>query len=149
MERNFKLEWEKFINGFDATEELTHWDKDTYGEMEAYCENLLISILMHFISADGVIKTEEVDTLNQIFGFNYDFEVVKAICLDMTPVLENIIQNPTEAVAVIKAANEKIASHFTEFLVAACEAIIESDAFIAPQETKLLNEFVSKIRFEK
>lgn len=41
---DFKFTWERFINGFDAIEENGAWDKEEYGEMEVYCENILISV---------------------------------------------------------------------------------------------------------
>ena len=39
--KDFKFEWERFLNGFDSLEEIGKWDVDEHGEMETFCENVL------------------------------------------------------------------------------------------------------------
>ena len=36
LSEQFKFMYKKFINGCDAIAETDHWDKEEYGEMEAY-----------------------------------------------------------------------------------------------------------------
>lgn len=142
MKKNFRFEWEKFLNGFDALEEENSWDKATYGEMEAYCENILVSVVMHFITVDGIITQSEIDTFNKDFDFDFEFDYVKSIYLSMQAEIKKFIKNPEDALAVIEAVNEKLCQRFVAFLVDACEIIIKSDKRIAPQESADLQAFV-------
>lgn len=146
MEKEFSFEWEKFINGFDAIEEMNLWDKDTYGEMESFCENILISVLMRFISVDGVVKPLEVEKLNSIFDFNFDISEVSDICENMSEELEGYIDNPEDMFTIIANANSKIAEKFKDLLLEACETIINSDDFVDTSETMELNDFITNLK---
>ncbi len=145
MENNFRFEWEKFLNGFDAIEEENSWDKAAYGEMEAYCENILVSVMMHFITVDGIITQTEIDTLNKLFDFNFKFEYIKSIYKSMESEIVKFIKNPEEILAVISAANENICRQYITFLVNACDLIIKSDKRIAPQEAVGIQTFVDAL----
>ncbi len=146
MTRDFKFEWEKFINGFDAVEDMGMWDKDTHGEMESFCENILVSALMHFIASDGVIKPVEVQKLNSAFDFDFDFSEVEDICTNMSSEMKNYITNPDDLFLVIAKANSKIADEFKALLIDACELVVKSDDFADVSETAELSIFIENLK---
>lgn len=141
---DFKFTWERFINGFDAIEENGAWDKEEYGEMEVYCENILISVIMHFIAVDGKVTQTEVDTLNKLFDFDFSFEYVQDLCNTMDDELDDYVEMPNQLIEVIAEANEKIADSFKMLLVDACNAIVESDD-VTIIENDELKELISNL----
>ena len=83
---SFQLNFDKFLMGCEAVGGATLWDADTYGAMEDYYAELLVSILLRTITADGWVSDREVNYLNQLFGFDYDsgeLEQVYDGCADM------------------------------------------------------------------
>lgn len=145
MHTDFSLRWEKFLNGFDSLEELGYWDKEANGEMDAYCENLLVSILMHFMAVDGTVKKEEVEKMNAIFGFDYGFLFVEQICKTMDDKLAEFVDNPQTVFALVTQAQSKIAEALKELLVEACRVVIESDGVVAESEKTSLDAFIDKL----
>lgn len=144
MSMDFKFTWERFINGFDAIEEAGGWNKEEYGEMEVYCENILISVIMHFIAVDGKVTQTEVDTLNKLFDFDFSFEYVQDLCYTMDDELDDYVETPNQLIEVIAQANEKIAKDFKILLVDACNAIIESDD-VSISENDELKELINNL----
>lgn len=146
MEKDFNLEWEKFINCFDAIEEMTLWDKNAYGEMEAFCENILISVLIHFVAVDGKVKPMEVEKLNKAFGFRLKFAQIENIYSNMSEEINDCIADPDGMLDIIAKANLKIAERFKELLVEACELIVNSDDFVDVRESTELSRFVENLK---
>ena len=71
LAQEFRFKNEKFFIGCDAMEELDLWDKEKNGEMEAFYQNDLISVILRLTAIDGMIAEKEVQFFNDVFGFNY------------------------------------------------------------------------------
>ena len=143
--KDFKFEWERFLNGFDSLEETGKWDVEEYGEMETFCENILVCILVKAVFADREAAQEEVDAINDMFGFELDINAVSQILGIMDSEKNDILDDPKATFDLIKTANEKIYNEFKELVCAACQIIIESDGLTASVETEKLNTFMKKI----
>jgi len=137
MEKDFTFQWERLINGFDSTEELGLWNKEEYGEMEVYCENVLITVLMHFMAVDNTITQAEVDAINSMFGFEFTLDNIMNICETMEEELENYVEAPKQMINVIEDANPKIAEAFKTLLIDACSSILESDSMTSEEKSEL------------
>ena len=68
----FKVKYDAFLIGCDSIEELGMWDKEEFGEMDAFYLNDLSSVVIRLIAADGKITQKEVDYLNAPFEFDYN-----------------------------------------------------------------------------
>lgn len=143
--KNFKFEWERFLNGFDSLEEIGKWDVDKYGEMDTFCENILVCILVKAIVADRDVTQVEVDAINDMFGFGLDLNTVSQMLNIMNSEKNDILDDPKATFDLIKTANEKIYNEFKELVYAACQIVIESDGVVTSVETEKLNAFMSKI----
>ena len=143
--KNFKLMWELFLNGFDSLEETGNWDVEEYGEMESFCENVLVCILVKAVFADRKATQQEIDAINNMFGFELDIDTVSQI-LDIMDSEENdILDEPEKTFNLIKTANEGVYNEFKELVREACKIVIESDGIVTSVEIDKLNKFINKI----
>lgn len=145
MEMNFKLKWESFLNGFDSIEEMNLWDKEAFGEMEAYCENILLSFLVRFISSDGVIKHSEVEKLNTLFGFDFSLSEIVEIAENITVEQNDITDNIKNTLSMITKVNSSIAEDFKTLLIDACDVIINSDNSLQDIEIISIKKFIHEL----
>ena len=137
------MKHEAFIIGCDSVEELELWDKETFGEMDGFFSNDLISIIIRLIASDGIITQNEVDYLNKTFDMNYSLEELKCIYNDCKENFgDTLDQNFENDIERLKKVNEKLAEAFKELVYLVCEIIIESDGVISATE---LNE-VDKLK---
>ncbi len=137
------MKHEAFIIGCDSVEELELWDKETFGEMDGFYSNDLISIIIRLIASDGIITQNEVDYLNKTFDMNYSLEELKCIYNDCKENFgDTLDQNFENDIERLKKVNEKLAEAFKELVYLVCEIIIESDGVISATE---LNE-VDKLK---
>lgn len=143
LTESFKMKYEAFITGCDSVEELELWDKETFGEMDGFYSNDLISIIIRLIASDGIITQNEVDYLNKTFDVNYSLEELKCVYNDCKENFgESFDQDFENGIERIKKVNEKLANAYKELINLVCEIIIESDGVISAIE---LNE-VDKLK---
>ena len=142
---DFKFEWERFLNGFDSLEETGKWDVDKHGEMETFCENILVCILVKAVFADREATQAEVDAINDMFGFELNLNIVSQILGIMDSEKNDILDDPKATFDLIKTANEKIYNEFKELVCAACQIVMESDGIATSIEAEKLNTFIKKI----
>ena len=135
----FKFKYERYLIGCDALEELGLWNKDVYGEMEAYYQNDLIGVILRVIVSDGIISEKETEYLNKSFGFKYstsELEDYYNSCRDAFGQPFN-----TQARAgylLMRTINEKLAEAYKELLELACTILISSDGIIGQVELEEL-----------
>ncbi len=133
----FKTKHESFLIGCDAIEEMGLWDKDLYGEMDAFYSNDLVSVIIRLIASDGTISFKEVQYLNKTFGFDYTV-------VELTEVYENCKENIDQSfdenfengISYMRKINSKLADAYKELLSLVCDIIIESDGIISADETQ-------------
>ena len=142
---DFKFDWERFLNGFDSLEEIGKWDVDERGEMETFCENVLVCILVKAVFADREATQSEVDAINDMFGFELDLNTVSQILGIMDSEKDDILDDPKATFDLIKTANEKIYNEFKELVCTACQIVMESDGIATSVEVEKLNTFMNKI----
>lgn len=133
----FKTKYESFITGCDAIEELNLWDKDKYGEMEAFYTNDIASIIIRIIASDGVISNKEVLFFNEAFGFNYtlsELNYVYETCSDN--IQESFDENFENGLFLLKKINEKLYVAYKEILYLICDIIIDSDEIVTFEEQR-------------
>ncbi len=135
---NFKFQYERFITGCDSIEEMGSWDKERFGEMDAYYSNDIVSVIIRLIAADGNFSNKEVDYLNDIFGFDYSEDELKSIYIECKEGIDSIFDDGAEnGLTVMKDINVKLAHAYKDLLSLVCDIIIESDGEISKGETEL------------
>lgn len=133
----FKSKYERFLIGCDSVEEIDLWDRDEYGEMDVFYQNDLLSIILRLIAADGEITYDEVNCLNENFGFEYTTEELADIyegCYDAIGV--SFDEKFEDAVEMLNSVNAKLADAYRELVCLICDIIIESDNLITSEETE-------------
>ncbi len=145
MDYNFKLAWEKFINGCDTLENMGAWDVEKNGELEAYCENILVSTLLYFVATDGKVSQVETEKFNQNFGFSYTLDDLCNITETMSSELKTFVENPREVFETLEKVSPDLASAFLFTVVLGCTTVIESDGILSQRETDALESFLQKL----
>ena len=133
---SFQLKFDKFLMGCEAVGGATLWDDDTYGAMEDYYAELLVSTLLRTITADGWVSDREVAYLNQLFGFDYDsgeLEQVYDGCSDMLG-SECFDKELTDGIRRLRECSEPLANAFLELIDLVCDIIARSDGFVTEEE---------------
>lgn len=133
---SFQIKFDKFLISCEAVENATLWDVDTYGEMEDYYAELLVSIILRTITADGWVSDREVEYLNKLFGFTYEsgeLEQVYDGCADMLN-SESFDTELTGGIARLRECNERLADAFIDLVLLVCDILIKSDEFVTEEE---------------
>ena len=111
LTQEFNTKYERFFIGCDAVEDSGLWDIEEYGDMEAFYQNDLVSVIIRLIAADGSISSKEVEYLNKSFGFEYTVEelneVYKSCKDDIGSYFDEQFQN---GISVMRSKNEKLAA---------------------------------------
>lgn len=132
---SFRIKHEAFINGCDSIEEMGLWDKEEFGEMDAFYSNDLASVIIRLIAADGNISSKEVDYLNATFELDYTLdelvEVYDSCKEEIGHAFDEIFEN---GIKLLRNINTKLADAYKELLVLICDIIIESDGIISENE---------------
>ena len=146
---SFQFKFDKFLMGCEAVENATLWDEDTYGTMEDYYAELLVSLILRTITADGWVSDREVNYLNQLFGFSYDGNELEQVydgCSDMLN-SESFDNELKDGIARLRECNARLADAFIELIELVSEIIVRSDGFVTDEEKaeiarvkKLINE---------
>ena len=50
LTEDFKFKYERFLTGCDAIEENGQWDREKFGEMDAFYSNDLVSVIIRLIA---------------------------------------------------------------------------------------------------
>ncbi len=136
LAQEFRFKYEKFFIGCDAIEELGLWDKEKNGEMEAFYQNDLVSVILRLSAIDGDISEKEVRFFNEVFGFRYSLEELKDVYESSREDIEELSDEEfRNGILLMRSVNEKLADAYRELLCLACDIIIESDGSVYPSET--------------
>ena len=136
LAREFRFKYERFFIGCDALEELDLWDKEKNGEMEAYYQNDLVSVILRLTAIDGKIAEKEVQFFNDVFGFNYSFDEFTEVYRSCRENIEELSNEEfVNGITLMRSVNEKLADAYRELLCLACDIIIESDGIVYSSET--------------
>ena len=133
---SFQFKFDKFLMGCEAIENATLWDEDTYGTMEDYYAELLVSLILRTITADGWVSDREVDYLNKLFGFSYDsgeLEQVYDGCSDMLG-SESFDNDLKDGIARLRENSALLADAFVELIELVSNIIVRSDGFVTDEE---------------
>lgn len=131
----FKVKYDAFLIGCDSIEELGMWDKEEFGEMDAFYLNDLSSVVIRLIAADGKITQKEVDYLNATFEFDYNLEDVINIYHNSGDEIEHSFdENFENGITCLRKINEKLADAYKALLSLVCEIIIKSDGIVTESE---------------
>lgn len=132
---SFRLKYEQFFIGCDALEDTGSWNKEVYGEMEAFYQNDLVVFVLRLIAADGKITSEEADYLNRAFGFDYSVDELLEVYNSCREDFEGSFEEQAKSgYELMKRMSEKIAAAYLELLGLICDIIMESDGVVAPAE---------------
>ncbi|MBO5702282.1 MAG: hypothetical protein J6S71_07560 [Clostridia bacterium] len=133
----FEMAHESFIIGCDSIEEMGLWNKNEYGEMEAFYSNDLVSVIIRLIATDGKITDKEVAYLDEIFGFQYDTDELREVYNCCQDDIGNSFDEAFEnGITILRGINEKLANTYKRLLGLVCEIIIECDGVISASEAE-------------
>ena len=135
LAQEFRIKYELFLNGCDSVEEQGLWDKEEDGEMDAFYQNDLVSVILRLIAADGVVSQRETEYLNDTFGFSYDkreLEEVLACCGE--EIGKSFDPQFKNGVSRLREINGKLAGAYAELLELICDIIAESDGMVTIEE---------------
>ncbi len=128
LSESFQLKFQKFLNGCDALEELDRWDRDAWGDMDAYYAADMTSIALRLMVADGRVTPEEVRYIDEMFGFRYTQQEVWDIYRDCRAGIDTVFDTEAEnGYSRILAINENLGAAYKELVCLICTIIIESD----------------------
>ena len=135
---SFKWKYESFSNGCDAIEEAGLWDMETYGEMDAFYANDMVSVILRLIGIDGKITQREVDYLNETFDFHYSLEelalLYKTCREDVGRAFDESFDN---GLSLMRKINEKLADAYKELLFLILNIVAESDGMATSERAEL------------
>ena len=132
---SFKTKYEAFLAGCDSLEEVGRWNKDAYGEMDAFYSNDLASVIIRLIVADGKITSKEVEYVNQTFGFDYTLDEMKNVYRSSKESLEEYFDEAFEnGITYMRRVNRKLADSYKELLSLICRIVIHSDGVVTESE---------------
>lgn len=132
---SFRQQYEAFRTGCDALEEQGVWSTDLRGEMEAFFENELISVILRLITTDGVITAREVEYLNKTFCFDYSLETLRAVYENCKEELERAFNEQFEnSITHMRTINPRLADAYKQLLGLACRIILASDGVVTESE---------------
>lgn len=135
LTKAFKFEYERFLLGCDALEEMDAWDKEAFGEMDVFYENDLVALVLRLIAADGKISAKEAEYLNKNFGFDYTAERLAEVYENCRGELgQSFDEKFKNGVAHMKKINAKLAGAYESLLGLVCDIVIASDGVISPEE---------------
>ena len=141
---NFKLNYDKFMIGCDSQEELEGWNVEEDGEMDAYYSNVLVTVILKLIAADGVFTAKEVKYFNEVFNLDYSKEELESVYENCKEAIDDEFKEEIEeAIEKLEKVNEKLADAFKSLLGLVGEIIIASDGEAAASENELM-ELVKK-----
>ena len=144
LTEQFKFLYEKFFIGCDSVEEIGQWDKEKFGEMEAFYQNDLLSIILKLILSDGEISEKEVEYLNKNFGFDYSVEELSDVYENCSDEIDSYFdENFENGITFLKSINEKLTDTYKELLGLICDIIIESDEIVTPEEIETVKKFLN------
>ncbi len=136
----FKIKHEQFIIGCDSVEEMGLWDKERYGEMDAFYSSDMACIIIRLIASDGRVTEKEVEYLNTNFGFDYSLESLVEVYETSGDAIGGSFNEFFESgVNLLRTVNEKLANAYRELLALACDIIIASDGIVTTAEINELN----------
>jgi len=149
LAEGYKLKLEMLINSCDTMEEAAMWDKEEFGEMDAYLVNELMSVVLPFVAVDEKVTEEETKYVNKIFGTEYSVRDLKDICIDTVQTAEvTIRERIPETSQMLKKMNADLEAEYREMYVSVCELIEVSDSELLIEEAallKLLKETVNAL----
>lgn len=132
---SFKMKHELFLIGCDSIEEMGLWNKEEYGEMDAFYSNDLLSVIIRLIATDGKITQREVDYLNKTFEFDYTLEeLAEAYDLCKEDIGCSFDESFENGITYMRKINSKLADAYKELLCLICDIIIASDGIITDSE---------------
>lgn len=143
---SFKLKYEKFLTGCDAIEELQLWNKEEYGEMDAFYSADLACIITRLICADGRVAQPEVAYINEFFGFTYTAEELQELYADCGDGIDAVFDTGVaNGLSLMAGINDKLAAAYKELILLICDIVMESDGVIAGAETALAEKLKSLV----
>ena len=146
LTRVFKLKLEQFIKGCDKLEEAGAWDKEEYGEMEAYYQNDMVVAILRIIAADGIISDKETECLNKAFGFGYTVDELREVyenCEDSFGL--PFEEQAKEGFKLLSSVSTELADSYKELLELICDIISQSDGITAKIETVELEKIKAAV----
>ena len=124
----FRFQYEKFVNGCAALEEQGLWDDARSESMETYYYNDIMCVILSLISADGTFSDAEAEYINEIFGFTYTPEELRAMYSTEGRSIRTLL---TEEVPAgwkrLTQVNSRLAAHYRDMLFLVCDIIAGSD----------------------
>lgn len=129
LSEEFKLKHELAVAGFDSHEELTDWNMEEYGEMDAYYDNLLITVILRMCALDGSFSRGETDYLKEVFNFVFTQEELREIYESMEDLEDDeaFVQSLKKDVDLLWNTDGALCGAFCELVKLACEIIKETD----------------------
>ena len=132
---SFKFKHERFIIGCDAVEEAGAWNKEQYGEMDAFYSTDLCSVILRLVAVDGTITPREVAFLNETFGFEYTLEELVEVYENCKEDIDHSFDESFEnGISLMRSISPKLADAYKELLSLVCDILICSDGDVADAE---------------
>ena len=143
---SFKIELEIFINGCDQKENDLKWDREEFGEMEAFYQNDLISFVINLMFSDGQISEREAEYLNKTFGCSYSVEELCEIHDFLQSELEEDFDDHlVEDVRFLLDLDAEMGKAFVELLLRLCDIIAQSDDRIDDAERQKIDSIRERL----
>ena len=144
---SFIARLDAFSIGCDSLEEEETWDKETYGELDVFCINEFISVILRLIAADGDISEKETEYINKSFGFSYTEEELADIYENCRKELNNSFdERIREDIKLLCAVNSKLTEEFKALVRLICEIVANSDNIVSNGEKEELQTIMSAIK---
>ena len=139
----FRLKFEKFLNGCDTMEELSLWNTEELGEMEAYYTEDLACLILNLIAADGCVTDAEAKTMRELFEFDYTAEQLQTLLEEHSePIREMTESGLHEGLRLLASMSDKMADAYRELLASACALVAESDG-LNPEESDYMTKLLA------
>lgn len=135
----FKARLDSFMIGCDSQEEVSSWNKEEDGEMDAFYMNEFISTILRLVASDSIINEKEVEYINQNFGFDYSKAELQNTYENCREIIsESFSDRLIDDFQRLQKLNEKMAEAFKELMILICDVIAESDGCVSDDEKKEL-----------
>ena len=142
--KEFRSKHTDFLYQCDITEKDGAWDKEEYGEMEAYFGSNLLVVAMRLAMADSKVTEEEIEYFNELFGYGYTPEELQNVYESSQEEIELVCEeNVKSRYEMLKTIDADMAFQYIDLVHSICKIIPESNEVFSQVEVDLAEKLIS------
>ena len=142
----FKKEYKSFLERCNELNDTALWNKEEYGDMEAYFTNDLCCILIVLIAADGYFDEAEVRFINATLNLDYDENALKGVYDQCKDDIDQVFEHGIpESKSILWHVDFELVDTYERMLKLLCEVVSTGDGVVTPEEQTRVKQLMDMI----